>query len=52
MVPLHYLQARYYERVLTGAASLLVEKGILDLAAKEYERALAALPQDPAPAAR
>ena len=30
MEPLHYLEARYYERVLTGVASLLVEKGVLD----------------------
>ncbi|MEM7411385.1 MAG: nitrile hydratase subunit beta [Myxococcota bacterium] len=30
MEPVHYLQARYYERVLTGATSLLVEKGVLD----------------------
>lgn len=36
MEPLHYLQARYYERVLTGATSLLVEKGVLDHA--ELER--------------
>lgn len=32
MQPLHYLQACYYERVLTGAMTLLVEKGVLDLA--------------------
>ena len=32
MQPVHYLQARYYERVLTGATTLLVEKGVLDLA--------------------
>ncbi len=31
MEPVHYLQARYYERVLTGATTLLVEKGLLDL---------------------
>lgn len=30
MEPLHYLQARYYERMLTGALTLLVEKGVLD----------------------
>jgi nitrile hydratase len=30
MAPVHYLQARYYERVLTGVTTLLVEKGILD----------------------
>ncbi len=29
MNPAHYLQADYYERVLTGTASLLVEKGHL-----------------------
>jgi nitrile hydratase len=29
MNPSHYLQADYYERVLTGTASLLVEKGHL-----------------------
>jgi nitrile hydratase beta subunit len=37
MNPAHYLQADYYERVLTGTASLLVEKGHLsaaDLAAR------------------
>jgi len=32
MDPVHYLQASYYERVLTGVATLLVEKGILNLA--------------------
>jgi len=32
MEPVHYLEARYYERVLTGVATLLVEKGLLDLA--------------------
>ena len=31
MAPIHYLQARYYERVLTGVTTLLVEKGVLDL---------------------
>ena len=36
MEPLHYLAARYYERVLTGATSLLVEKGMLEHA--ELER--------------
>ena len=30
MEPVHYLQAPYYERVLTGATTLLVEKGVLD----------------------
>ncbi len=29
MDPAHYLNARYYERVLTGVASLLVEKGVV-----------------------
>jgi nitrile hydratase beta subunit len=29
MEPGHYLAARYYERVLTGVASLLVEKGVV-----------------------
>jgi len=32
MDPAHYLQARYYERVLTGVTTLLVEKGFVDLA--------------------
>jgi nitrile hydratase beta subunit len=31
MDPVHYLEARYYERVLTAVASLLVEKGVLSL---------------------
>ena len=31
MNPSHYLQAHYYERVLTGTTTLLVEKGLLDL---------------------
>ena len=30
MEPTHYLQARYYERMLTAVATLLVEKGVLD----------------------
>ena len=30
MEPGHYLHASYYERVITGVATLLVEKGILD----------------------
>ena len=30
MDPAHYLEARYYERVLTGVATLLVEKGVLE----------------------
>jgi len=29
MDPVHYLEAPYYERVLTGAATLFVEKGIV-----------------------
>ncbi|BBK42520.1 hypothetical protein STVA_25400 [Allostella vacuolata] len=29
MAPVHYLSAPYYERVLTAAATLLVEKGIV-----------------------
>jgi hypothetical protein len=29
MDPVHYLGARYYERVLTGVTTLLVEKGFL-----------------------
>jgi nitrile hydratase len=29
MNPAHYLAARYYERVLTGVATLLVEKGVV-----------------------
>ena len=29
MDPLHYLAATYYERVLTGVATLLVEKGVV-----------------------
>ena len=32
MMPAHYLQSHYYERVLTGATTLLVEKGIVSLA--------------------
>ncbi|MEP3465799.1 MAG: nitrile hydratase subunit beta, partial [Parasphingorhabdus sp.] len=32
MEPAHYLQAHYYERMLTGTTSLLVEKGVLDKA--------------------
>lgn len=31
MAPMHYLAADYYERVFTGAVTLLVEKGTLDL---------------------
>lgn len=30
MKPGHYLSASYYERVLTGVATLLVEKGVVD----------------------
>ncbi len=29
MAPTHYLTARYYERMLTGVTSLLVEKGVV-----------------------
>lgn len=32
MDPLHYMAASYYERVLTAAATLSVEKGLLDMA--------------------
>jgi nitrile hydratase beta subunit len=32
MAPRHYLSAHYYERVLTGVTTLLVERGVLDLA--------------------
>ena len=32
MMPAHYLQSHYYERVLTGATTLLVEKGVVSLA--------------------
>jgi nitrile hydratase len=32
MDPAHYLAATYYERVLTGVATLLVEKGLVDRA--------------------
>ena len=39
MEPTHYLKARYYERVLTGAATLLVEKGLLDRADLERRAA-------------
>ena len=31
MLPAHYLQSHYYERVLTGATTLLVEKGLVSL---------------------
>ncbi len=30
MAPVDYLNASYYERVLTGVASLLIEKGVID----------------------
>jgi len=43
MDPAHYLAASYYERVLTGAATLLVEKGAVDRADLEA-RAGAAFP--------
>ncbi len=52
MQPVHYLQARYYERVLTGATTLLVEKGVLDLADLERRaggRIPLALPVRPNP---
>jgi nitrile hydratase subunit beta len=32
MAPRHYLSVHYYERVLTGVTTLLVERGVLDLA--------------------
>jgi hypothetical protein len=35
MDPVHWLQARYYERVLTGVATLLVEKGLATLSGIE-----------------
>lgn len=35
MDPIHYLNARYYERVLTGVASLMVEKGVVTRAELE-----------------
>jgi len=35
MQPVHYLQSHYYERVLTGTATLLVEKGVVSLAELE-----------------
>jgi nitrile hydratase beta subunit len=50
MDPVHYLQARYYERVLTGVATLLVEKGILGLSELE-ERAGGRFPLARAPRA-
>jgi nitrile hydratase len=35
MDPRHYIQAGYYERVLTGLATLCVEKGVITLAELE-----------------
>lgn len=35
MAPADYLGAAYYERMLTGVATLLVEKGVVDLATLE-----------------
>ena len=35
MLPVHYFSASYYERTLTGVASLLVEKGIVSHAKLE-----------------
>jgi len=35
MDPAHYLAARYYERMLTGVTTLLVEKGFVDVQAVE-----------------
>jgi nitrile hydratase len=32
MAPAHYLPVHYYERMLTGITTLLVEQGVLDLA--------------------
>ncbi len=52
MEPRHYLEARYYERVLTGVTSLLVEKGVLDhadLEARAGGRFPLALPVRPNP---
>lgn len=43
MEPAHYLAAGYYERVLTGVATLLVEKGVVSAADLE-ERAGGAFP--------
>lgn len=53
MDPVHYLAASYYERVLTGVATLLVEKGIVTQGELE-ERAGGAFPlsrpaADPSP---
>ena len=43
MAPSHYLSVHYYERMLTGITTLLVEQGILDLADLE-ERARGVFP--------
>lgn len=43
IAPVDYLRSRYYERMLTGATTLLVEAGILDHADLE-ERAGGAVP--------
>ena len=43
MDPAHYLTARYYERMLTGVTSLLVEKGVVTSEELE-ERAAGAYP--------
>jgi nitrile hydratase beta subunit len=43
MAPAHYLAASYYEKTLTGIASLLVENGIISLAELE-DRAGGAFP--------
>ncbi len=50
MLPAHYLSASYYERSLTGTASLLVEKGIVSLEELE-KRAGGAFPLSQPPAA-
>ena len=50
MSPAHYLSASYYERTLTGVASLLVEKGIVTRVDLE-ERAGGPFPLSQAPAA-
>jgi nitrile hydratase subunit beta len=43
MAPRHYLSVHYYERVLTAVTTLLVERGLLDLADLE-QRAGGAFP--------
>jgi len=43
MDPAHYLRAHYYERMLTGVATLLVEKGVVERTDLE-QRAGAAFP--------